>query len=297
MKNLLSAKIMLTVALIMFTANVKAQDILAGQAPIDNKKSLIDSLKVKSIIKNEIEEFPSLGLYLSWDNSRAHTMDPNIVIPDSCKIDLTGFVMPTKNTRLTSKFGPRRRRMHKGLDIKVQVGDSIYAAFSGKIRIVKDQGRRKGYGKYVIIRHENGLETVYGHLSKQLVKENQRVEAGEVIGLGGNTGRSSGSHLHFETRFLGIAINPELMFNFPEQDIVSNTFTFYKADRRHIGNHVRYSSKYKPSGKSSLTHRVKNGDTLSKIAKKYGISVAQLCKINNLKTNSTLRVGQVIRCS
>ena len=88
---------------------------------------------------------------------------------------------------------------------------------------------RRGYGKYVVIRHDNGLETVYGHLSKQLVEENQLVKAGEVIGLGGNTGRSTGSHLHFETRFLGIAINPIYMFDFPKQDIVADTYTFRKA--------------------------------------------------------------------
>lgn len=90
--------------------------------------------------------------------------------------------------------------MHNGLDIKVYIGDTIRAAFSGKVRMVKYE--RRGYGKYVVIRHENGLETVYGHLSKQIVDENQYVEAGEPIGLGGNTGRSTGSHLHFE-RVLG----------------------------------------------------------------------------------------------
>ena len=113
--------------------------------------------------------------------------------------------MPTPNTRITDVFGyrPRRRRAHYGLDIKVYVGDTIRAAFDGKVRVVKNQGRR-GYGKYVVIRHDNGLETVYGHLSKQLVDTNQLVKAGEPIALGGNTGRSTGSHLHFETRFLSL---------------------------------------------------------------------------------------------
>ena len=135
---------------------------------------------------------------------------------------MTGFRMPTEHTKITSKFGPRRRRMHNGLDIKVYIGDTIRAAFSGKVRMVKYE--RRGYGKYVVIRHENGLETVYGHLSKQIVDENQYVEAGEPIGLGGNTGRSTGSHLHFETRFLGQAINPALLFDFEKQDIVADSF-------------------------------------------------------------------------
>jgi len=88
--------------------------------------------------------------------------------------------------------------MHNGLDLKVNIGDTIVAAFDGKVRIVKYE--RRGYGKYVVIRHDNGLETVYGHLSKQLVEENQLVKAGEVIGLGGNTGRSTGSDINLQVK-------------------------------------------------------------------------------------------------
>ena len=200
--------------------------------------------------------------------------------------------MPTTNTRITSKFGPRWRRMHNGIDLKVQVGDTIVAAFDGKVRIVKYE--RKGYGKYVVIRHDNGLETVYGHLSKQLVKEDQLVKAGEIIGLGGNTGRSTGSHLHFETRFLGIAINPALMFDFPNQDIVADTYTFKKrpGQQNRAGSHdtemadgeIRY-------------HKVKSGDTLSRIAKLRGVSINTLCRLNGVKTTTTLRIGQVLRYS
>ena len=120
---------------------------------------------------------------------------------------------------MTSNFGARWGRQHEGLDIKVYIGDTIRAAFSGKVRMVKYNPG--GYGKYVVIRHNNGLETTYGHLSAQLVEENQEVRAGEPIGLGGNTGRSTGSHLHFETRLCGVAINPALMFDFREQDVVS----------------------------------------------------------------------------
>jgi len=173
----------------------------------------------------------------------------------------------------------------------VNIGDTIVAAFDGKVRIVKYE--RRGYGKYVVIRHDNGLETIYGHLSKQLVEENQLVKAGEVIGLGGNTGRSTGSHLHFETRFLGIAINPIYMFDFPKQDIVADTYTFRKTKGvRSAGSHdtqvadgtIRY-------------HKVKSGDTLSRIAKVRGVSVSTLCKLNRIKPTTTLRIGQVLRCS
>ena len=151
------------------------------------------------------------------------------------------------------------------------------------------------YGKYVVIRHDNGLETIYGHLSKQLVEENQLVKAGEVIGLGGNTGRSTGSHLHFETRFLGIAINPALMFDFPKQDIVADTYTFKKTKgyQRAAGSHDTQLA----SDGTIRYHKVKSGDTLSRIAKLRGVSISTLCKLNRITTKTILRPGQVLRCS
>ena len=218
-------KIVSAVVLVMVSLNVSGQDLLARQAPIDRKLKVVDSIALLRQIKAEMAEYPAYGLYPEWSNAYAHTYK-NVTIPDSFRIDLSEFCMPTTHTKITSKFGPRRRRMHNGIDVKVYIGDTIRSAFAGKVRIVKNEGRRKGYGKYIIIRHDNGLETVYGHLSKQLVNENQYVEAGEVIGLGGNTGRSTGSHLHFETRFLGQAINPAFMFDFVKQDIVADSYLY-----------------------------------------------------------------------
>ena len=267
-----------------------SQDLIARQAPIDKKLKSVDSLALQKQIRAEQSEYPALSLYPNWNNLYVHAYG-NAIIPDTYTIDLTGFHMPTPSTKITSPFGPRWRRMHNGLDLKVNIGDTIVAAFDGKVRIVKYE--RRGYGKYVVIRHDNGLETVYGHLSKQLVEENQLVKAGEVIGLGGNTGRSTGSHLHFETRFLGIAINPIYMFDFPKQDIVADTYTFRKAKGvKRAGSHdtqvadgtIRY-------------HKVKSGDTLSRIAKLRGVSVSTLCKLNRIKPTTTLRIGQVLRCS
>ena len=267
-----------------------SQDLIARQAPIDKKLKSVDSLALQKQIRAEQSEYPALSLYPNWNNQYVHAYG-NAIIPDTYTIDLTGFHMPTPSTKITSPFGPRWRRMHNGLDLKVNIGDTIVAAFDGKVRIVKYE--RRGYGKYVVIRHDNGLETVYGHLSKQLVEENQLVKAGEVIGLGGNTGRSTGSHLHFETRFLGIAINPVYMFDFPKQDIVADTYTFRKAKGvKRAGSHdtqvadgtIRY-------------HKVKSGDTLSRIAKLRGVSVSTLCKLNRIKPTTTLRIGQVLRCS
>ena len=267
-----------------------SQDLIARQAPRDKKLKTVDSLALQKQIRAEQSEYPALSLYPNWNNQYVHAYG-NAIIPDTYTIDLTGFHMPTPSTKITSPFGPRWRRMHNGLDLKVNIGDTIVAAFDGKVRIVKYE--RRGYGKYVVIRHDNGLETVYGHLSKQLVEENQLVKAGEVIGLGGNTGRSTGSHLHFETRFLGIAINPIYMFDFPKQDIVADTYTF----RRTQGSKRAGSHDTQVADGTIRYHKVKSGDTLSRIAKLRGVSVSTLCKLNRIKPTTTLRIGQVLRCS
>ena len=267
-----------------------SQDLIARQAPIDKKLKTVDSLALQKQIRAEQSEYPALSLYPNWNNQYVHAYG-NAIIPDTYTIDLTGFHMPTPSTKITSPFGPRWRRMHNGLDLKVNIGDTIVAAFDGKVRIVKYE--RRGYGKYVVIRHDNGLETLYGHLSKQLVEENQLVKAGEVIGLGGNTGRSTGSHLHFETRFLGIAINPIYMFDFPKQDIVADTYTF----RRTQGSKRAGSHDTQVADGTIRYHKVKSGDTLSRIAKLRGVSVSTLCKLNRIKPTTTLRIGQVLRCS
>lgn len=278
-------------AVAMVSLNSFSQDLIARQAPIDKKLKTVDSLALQKQIRAEQAEYPALSLYPNWSNQYVHAYGKDVIIPETYTIDLTGFHMPTPSTRITSPFGPRWRRMHNGLDLKVNIGDTIVAAFDGKVRIVKYE--RRGYGKYVVIRHDNGLETVYGHLSKQLVEENQLVKAGEVIGLGGNTGRSTGSHLHFETRFLGIAINPIYMFDFPKQDIVADTYTF----RRTQGSKRAGSHDTQVADGTIRYHKVKSGDTLSRIAKLRGVSVSTLCKLNRIKPTTTLRIGQVLRCS
>ena len=281
-------------AFALVSLNVSGQDLLARQAPIDRKLKAIDSVALIRQIHKEMAAYPAFSLYPEWSNAYAHNYK-NVAIPDSFRIDLSGYCMPTTNTKITSKFGPRRRRMHQGIDVKVYIGDTIRAAFSGKVRVVKNQGRRTGYGKYVIIRHENGLETVYGHLSKQLVNEEQYVEAGEVIGLGGNTGRSTGSHLHFETRFLGQAINPAFMFDFEKQDIVADSYLFMKGKNRYRSS--KNSAVAASSGGDTQYYKVRKGDSLSRISKKTGVSIDRLCKLNGITRRTTLRVNQVLKCS
>ena len=286
-------KVVAVAVFALVSLNVSAQDLLARQAPIDKKLKAIDSVALIRQIKKEMAAYPAFGLYPDWNNTRVHAFGNTVVVPDTFRIDMTGFAMPTTNTKITSKFGPRRRRMHNGIDVKVYIGDTIRAAFSGKVRMVKYE--RRGYGKYVVILHENGLETIYGHLSKQMVSEDQYVEAGEVIGLGGNTGRSTGSHLHFETRFLGQAINPALLFDFEKQDIVTDTYLFKKGNNRYR----RSSSKagVVASNGDAQYYKVRKGDSLSRISQKTGVSIDRLCKLNGITRRTTLRINQVLKCS
>lgn len=289
--NFKSVRFLFSLLLALVSTNVLGQDLLARQAPIDRKLKAIDSIALIRQIRAEMATDAGYNLYPEWSNAYAHSYQ-NVTLPDSFVVDLTKFCMPTTNTRITDVFGyrPRRRRIHYGLDIKVQTGDTIRAAFDGRVRVVKNQGRRRGYGKYIIIRHENGLETLYGHLSKQLVFEDQYVEAGDVIGLGGNTGRSTGSHLHFETRLLGQALDPAKLFDFTKQDIVADTYLFTKNKKAKPGSTVT-------SGDGNHYYKVRKGDSLSRIAQRTGVSIRTLCSLNKITTKTILRPGQMLRCS
>lgn len=292
---------------------VTAQDLLARQAPVDRKMKRVDTLALQNLINRENIQSPSAELYDDWDNTYAHKATE---LPDSFRIDLRHFHMPTTSRVVTSNFGSRWGRQHKGIDLKVYIGDTIRSAFSGKVRMVKYE--RGGYGKYIVIRHSNGLETIYGHLSKQLVEENQVVRAGEVIGLGGNTGRSTGSHLHFETRLCGVALNPAILFDFRAQDVVADSYLFrkntYMAEsseanrlRGKIGNgsytreevqgEMAYGSETEQVAEEKQYHKVAKGETLSAIAKKRGVTVSSLCKLNRISKRSRLRPGQILRYS
>lgn len=256
-------------------------------------KELIDINERAELLERESLLFPADELYGShWENKFVDPFRGGVTatFPDSCAIDCSSFVLPIDtDIKVTSKYGPRRRGMHKGIDLKVQVGDTIRAAFDGKIRIRSYE--RRGYGYYVVIRHPNGLETIYGHLSKFLVAENDIVRAGTPIALGGNTGRSTGSHLHFETRFLGQAINPAEIIDFTDGVPHQDMYVF-----RNVKINGRNSNIYTSSDSKMVYHRIKSGDTLGKIARMYGTTVKELCRLNGLRSTSTLRIGQSIRC-
>lgn len=291
---------------------VSGQDLLARQAPIDRKMKAVDSVALHRLIEAESFEAPATDLYDDWDNFHAHSHVTQL--PDTFRISLKNFCMPTTSRVLTSNFGSRWGRQHKGLDIKVYIGDTIRAAFAGRVRVVRYEGR--GYGKYVVIRHDNGLETYYAHMSKQLVVEDQEVRAGQPIGLGGNTGRSTGSHLHFETRLCGIALNPALMFDFRNQDVVDDYFVFKKSTyqresvvatrlRGVSGGYSSYENDEEVElataapaasyAQESRFHKVKKGETLYSIARKRGTTVDAIMKLNHLKKDAKLRAGQILK--
>jgi murein DD-endopeptidase MepM/ murein hydrolase activator NlpD len=190
--------------------------------------------------------------------------------------------IPVNSLEINSKFGHRRYRWHHGLDIDLEVGMPIYATFDGVVRIAKYN--RGGYGYYVLIRHKNGLETLYGHLQTYYVKEGQEVKAGQVIGLGGNTGRSTGPHLHFEARYRGHAFDPSYLFDFDDGSIRAESFVLTP---QHYERMVeRLAAKY---------HRVRRGDTLGAIAHRYGTSVRALCQLNGISKRTVLRIGRSVR--
>ena len=292
------------------TLPATAQDLLARQAPIDRKMKAVDSVALHQLILNEQAETPAADLYEDWNNHYAHRAT---ALPDTFKINLRGFCMPTDNRVVTSNFGARWGRQHKGIDVKVYIGDTIRAAFSGKVRMVKYEAG--GYGKYVVIRHGNGLETIYGHMSKHLVAEDEIVEAGQPIGLGGNTGRSTGSHLHFETRLCGVALNPALMFDFKNQDVVGDYYMFYRdtyqkesivANRlRGVGGkgnieadedtELAIAAPEATYAKDVKFHKVKRGETLASIARKRGTTIDEICRLNRIGRNIRLMPGQILK--
>lgn len=251
--------------------------------------------------------FPSHDLYGTWDTLACH---PNLFNQqfqgDSATVYLLdeyncGFTMPTQGI-ITSEFGWRRRRPHYGTDISLHTGDTVVAAFDGKVRIAKYIG---GYGNVVIIRHNNGLETVYAHLSKILVQPEEAVVNGMTIGLGGNTGRSYGSHLHFEVRYLGKAIDTEDLLDYSKNELKNSSFVIYKADfnekydLRSIHNHQLASTRSHAApanrGGNGKTVSVKKGDTLERIARRNHTTIAALCKKNGIKRTKVLKLGQKLK--
>jgi murein DD-endopeptidase MepM/ murein hydrolase activator NlpD len=189
---------------------------------------------------------------------------------------------PLASIKLTSEFGMRGRRWHHGVDLDLNTGDPVYASFDGVVRIKRYE--RGGYGNFIVLRHSNGLETLYAHLSKQLLQVGDTVSAGQIIGLGGSTGRSTGPHLHYEVRYNGYAFDPKYIYDFEQGTIISNIFRLSPEHFQHLLNQ-----------RQVISHIVKRGDTLSRIAQKYRTSVRQLMKLNGITASTILRPGRRVR--
>lgn len=204
--------------------------------------------------------------------------------------------------RITSRYGPRRGRSHQGIDMSLKVGDPVYAVFDGKVRLSKAAGN---YGNLVIIRHNNGLETYYAHLSERSVQPGEWVVAGQQIGLGGNTGRSTGPHLHFEVRYRGQSFDPERIIDFKTGELRREELLL---KRRHFSIYAKFEQDFdeeveiekieeaeRKAAQAIQYHTVRSGDTLGALARKYGTTVSRICQLNNIKSTSILRIGQRLR--
>ena len=200
------------------------------------------------------------------------------------------------------KFGVRRGRRHQGVDIPLKTGDPVYATFTGKVRVSKYWG---AFGNLVVIRHDNGLETFYAHLSKRNVEVGDWVNAGDVIGLGGSTGRSTGPHLHFETRHNGFAFDPQWLIDF-EKGILRhrlfvlkkkyfNIYSNYEQDFEDEIKNEEDDKKEDAEREAMRWYTIKSGDTLGRIAINNGTTVNALCKLNGIKPTTTLKIGRKIR--
>ena len=250
-----------------------------------------------------------------WITEQVHSYNDIALndLPESVVLHLVdslhGYCIPHPGP-ITSQYKYRWKRAHKGIDIGLYTGDAIYAAFDGIVRAALPVNMTGGYGNVLVIRHLNGLETYYGHLSRFIVKSGDLVKAGELIGYGGSTGRSTGPHLHFETRYMGQAFDPERIFDFESGTLRSEEFVLnkhYFSINSHYGQTDEQSlaaSKKKPSEPKSAKakqqgkktyHTVRKGENLSKIAKRYGTTVSNICKLNGIKANKALRVGQKLR--
>lgn len=275
------------------------KELLAARAKSDDQIKLIEKNTFIDLI-DDLE--PEPDIYTEGWNSKSVNPFKEADVPNSKVIDVTGFHMPVPG-KLTSPYGYRARfgRMHKGVDLALRSNDTVYAAFDGKVRLTNYEG--KGYGNYVIVRHPNGLETVYGHLNRFLVKPDQVVKAGQPIALGGSTGRSTGPHLHFETRYMGYAINPQAIFDFDRHTTHTDTYTFSKstytkprsfAPKTTMAKNDTENS-YKSGANSKTSYTVKKGDSLASIARSYGMSATTLRKINSMEPTDKIHVGQVLK--
>lgn len=270
---------------------VKIVDSLLNLDHIDSKEIELVAYynELLSLYADSTKSSPiklsDLNFYEDLDESMIFPLVSDKTIAESTTIvienDALSYYTTPRAGVITSLYGWRDKKMHKGIDIDLVKGDAVVAAFDGKVRVAAKRG---GYGNVVVIMHPNGLETVYAHLSKLKVKPGQVVLSGQIIGLGGNTGHSTGSHLHFEVRYKSVALNPSTFISFDEHKLLYNTIVLNKS---------RVGVNAYPA--NATFHTVGKGESWSVIAKKYGVSSKELCALNGTKSRYYLKVGQKIR--
>ena len=314
----LAARIVSIVAMRLRLARKRIESVPAidSLAVLDTLPSGDDAVQVVlfanstwKYIRNRAVQKDSTIFEKYWDNEKLFPYKDveYSSLPKSLVIDLVdstnGYHTPYKPSPIRSRYGPRRGRAHQGVDLALKAGEPIYATFSGRVRV--SQYNKGGYGNLVIIRHDNGLETFYGHLSERMVEPNQWVEAGQVIGLGGSTGRSTGPHLHFETRYYGQSFDPERLIDFKSGTLCRETFllkrsyfSIYSRAGQDFEDEIaneEQDKKEQAEREAMRYHKIRSGDTLGAIARKYGTTVSNICRLNGIKSTTILRIGRTLR--
>lgn len=275
--------------------------------------SLILPVDIESLVSETVERLVFLqdGLVLdsvwlsmhdyfnTWSTTDVNPYQANLAdLPDSLVLQLydeakaEGWSAPLDTSIVNSHFGLRRWRYHNGIDLDLERGDLVRATFDGVVRI--SRYNRRGFGHYIVVRHANGLETLYAHLSERFVSPGMYVKAGQLIGTGGSTGRSTGPHLHFEVRYNGIPINPAELFDFKNNTLKAQTFVWDTKSLKRTGRSSSYRTKavVKKDASGSRVYQVRSGDSLWTISRRHGVSISQLCALNGISRSTTLRIGQ-----
>ena len=316
-------RILLIVVALLAATDLYALDSLAVQAvkpvisPIVVDTLATDSPALSVLLFNDgtwryvqnrtIEQDSTVyGKFWDTENISAYRTVSIDSIPKAVAINLVDSLKHYRYPyvgRITSRYGMRHRRPHNGIDVALKVGDTICSAFDGRVRFSK--ATNTGYGTLIIIRHDNGLETYHGHLSARLVEENDRVVAGQPIGLGGNSGKSTGPHIHFETRYYGQSFDPERIINFRTGELrrdkillkkgYYSIYSKYEQDFNAEAEREDAEKKEKALSAEKRYYKVRSGDYLGLIAKRNHTTVGAICRLNGIKPTTTLQIGRVLR--
>ena len=316
-------RLLIAVVALLATTDIYALDSLAVQAvkpvisPIVVDTLATDSPSLSVLLFNDgtwryiqnrtiVQDSTVFNRYWDTENISAYRSVSIDSIPKAVAINLVDSLKHYRYPylgRITSRYGMRHRRPHNGIDIALKVGDTICAAFDGRVRFSK--ATNTGYGTLVIIRHDNGLETYHGHLSARLVEENDRVVAGQPIALGGNSGRSTGPHMHFEVRYYGQSFDPERIINFRTGELrrdhillkkgYYSIYSKYEQDFNAEAERDDAEKKEKALSAEKRYYKVRKGDYLGLIAKRNHTTVGAICRLNGIKPTTTLQIGRVLR--